>query len=170
MWLLLHLLASLSLDLGSLPRLAIRESHLCLSTVSHLPASSLAPLVLLFVPWSIPSLTLPCLSSYQLSCCSCWSAIPVFLSLSPLISPSCYSTFSDNFLFSNSSLEFTTWRGSLSVLSIATTLFDSAPSVLTTSILDLLQIFFFQLQIQFLALLTCFADHLQGAQLPVSHF
>ena len=82
------------------------------------------------------------------------SSLPEFVSFDTTYSPSCYSTFSDNFLFSNSSLEFTTWRGSLSVLSIATALFDSAPSVLTTSILDLLQ-FLFQLQIQFLALLTC---------------
>ena len=82
------------------------------------------------------------------------SSLPEFVSFDTTYSPSCYSTFSDNFLFSNSSLEFTTWRGSLSVLSVATALFDSAPSVLTTSILDLLQ-FLFQLQIQFLALLTC---------------
>ena len=141
-----------SLDLGSLPRLAIRESHLCLSTALicrpvHLPHLSCS-LVLIY-PKSYPSLFV-FLPTFFCRLLIGHSSLPEFVSFDTTYSPSCYSTFSDN-LFSNSSLEFTTWRGSLS--SLLQLLFDSAPSVLTTSILDLLQ--FFQLQIQFLALLTC---------------
>ena len=104
------------------PRLAIRESHLC-PTVSHLPASSLAPCPApgsLIYPKSYPSLFvfLPTFLSWLIG----HSSLPEFVSFDTTYSPSCYSTFSDNFLFSNSSLEFTTWRGSLSVLSIATAL------------------------------------------------
>ena len=142
MWLLLHLLASLSLrsrflhlSLFAWPRFTPPASHPWVSLVSihclSFAGQFTCPLVLLFVLWSIPSLTLPCLSSYQLSCCSCWSAIPVFLSLSPLIQliPHRVTLLSLTFFCSQ------------------TPLLNSqpgvAPSVLTTSILDLLQIFFF---------------------------
>lgn len=127
MWLLLHLLASLSLrsrffhlSLFAWPRFTPPASHPwvslvsihCLSFAGQFACPTCPALRSLIYPKSYPPLFvfLPTFLSWLLIG---HSSLPEFVSFDTTYSPSCYSTFSDNFLFSNSSLKFTTWRGSI---------------------------------------------------------
>ena len=84
----------------------------CLSFAGQFACSTCPALRSLIYPKSYPPLFvfLPTFLSWLLIG---HSSLPEFVSFDTTYSPSCYSTFSDNFLFSNSSLEFTTWRGSI---------------------------------------------------------
>lgn len=167
MWLLLHLLASLSLrsrffhlSLFAWPRFTPPASHPwvslvsihCLSFAGQFACPTCPALRSLIYPKSYPPLFvfLPTFLSWLLIG---HSSLPEFVSFDfPIVLL--------YFLWQFSVLKLLSWVHNLAWLHLFWQLLS----------LTCCKFFFFQLQIQFLALLTCFADHLLGAQLPVSHF